>query len=338
MFDQVAGFPPAYEYLKCGRAFVLAVNGQASTYCGVGLCDPYLSSSFAALAPFRYFRSAFTWSVTYPALPFSGGVFTIPAGQSIAAFNTGFDETHSGDGLAPCPNNVSDTNAQSGGVNADRGQVFFASGMTVQAEDPFVLNADCSRQIIDALRPDAGYHSLLISDILNYAAYTFKFGNQGCEFKLGLAKHYPDWGGPSGDRATRNGQVGAPGLYLPFTVGICTGAKDEVKQLKMTIVIAATLVVGPVLGASPFSFDIPPSTDPVTLVKGPILTTLIGYICCVGDVNNCGMPVLTPEEVMVVKNTLRQNPAPLPPHGGLGLAAPVPAGYPQGYPGGYPQR
>ncbi len=321
-------FPPMYEYLKCGRAFVLAVSGQASTYCGIGVCDPYLSQSFAALAPFRYFRSAFTWTNT-------AGAIAILAGQTVNSFNTGFEENHSGDGLVG-PNNISDTDAQSGGVNADRGQVFFALGMTCQAEDPFqdgTVLADTSGRIIpDFLRPDVGYHSLLISEVLNYTAIQFKFGNQGCEFKIGLAKFYPDWAGPSGDRATRNGQTGAPGLFLPFAVGICTGAKDEVKQLKITLTIAVSLQVGPVLG-------IP--TPAGATVKTPILLGLIGYVCCVGDANNCGLPSLTPEEVMVVKNTLRQNPAP----SLSGITAPMaPAGYagqfqgqPQYAPAGYPQ-
>ena len=326
MFDQVAGFPPAYEYLKCGRAFVLAVNGQASTYCGIGLCDPYLNASFAAIAPFRYYRSAFTWTNT-PAAK----TLLIPAGQSIQAFHLGPDETHSGDGLQG-PVTFSDANTQPGGVNADRGQVFFASGMTVQAEDPFqfvTAGADANvRQISEFLSPGAdgegGVHDMMMSDVLNYAAYTFRFGNQGCDFRVGLAKHYPDWGGPSG-RALRNGQTGAPGLYLPFSVGICTGARDEVKQLRMTIVIGVGLQVIVPAGA-----PTPPAGD----VKGPILTTLIGYICCVPDANNCGLPTLTPEEVMVVKNTLRQNPAPMPGPALQGLTAP--GGYPQGYP--YPQR
>ncbi len=330
MPDNVAGFPPAYEYLKCGRAFVLAVTGQASTYCGVGICDPYLSASFAALAPFRYFRSAFTWIVV-------AKIISIAAGQTISAFNTGPDENHSGDGLQG-PVTFSDANTQTGGVNADRGQVFFASGMTVQAEDPFQYVTSAAgdantRQLTEFLQPDAGVqggvHDMLMSDVLNYAAYTFRFGNQGCDFRVGLAKHFPDWGGPSG-RALRNGQTAAPGLYLPFTVGICTGAKDEVKQLKMTISIGVSLQVIVPAGA-----PTPDDTD----VKTPILTTLIGYVCCVGDANNCGLPTLTPEEVMVVKNTLRQNPAP---QGGLGISSVVaPGGYPNPYgqlPPGYPQR
>ena len=291
-----------WKALVPGRPWVLGIQNQIVSYCGVGICDPLLQNSVSALEPFRYQTGLFHWG-----LAVNGGDLTIGQNVELDLFTAGVGDTIPGGWYI---NTISDTDLFKQGAPVDRGFMFLGTGIAAEALDPFQRGGTGTAAAdpkyfsawLNEADDGAGYSFLIQKFHLNYTAIQFTFGDTGTSYRLGVLAFWPQWGGPRGSQSVGNGLVATPGMYLPFTTAICIGSAFDVKQLTLSLTTgqAGTIQNN---GAQPtVQFPSTNTVDPT--VYAPVRIMVVGYIVCVPVENWCGVPMLTPDEVILLRQRL----------------------------------
>lgn len=284
-----------WKALVPGRPWVLGIQNQVVSYCGIGVCDPLLQNSVSALEPFRYATGLFQWTIAAAA-----GNITIGQNVELDLFTAGVGEAIPGGWWIQT---ISDTDTFKQGAPVDRGFMFLATGLVAEVPDPFTRGGSgtsaADPKVYSAFLAEsndgAGYSFLLQKFHLNYTAIQFSFGDTGCSYRLGVLALWPQWGGPAGAQTVRNGVVATPGMYLPFTTAVCIGSAFDVKQLTLTLTTGQAGTVEN-NGAQP--------TPGATTVFVPVRIIIVGYLVCVPVENYCGVPMLTPDEVIALRQRL----------------------------------
>jgi len=283
-----------------GRPWVLGIQNQVVSYCGIGVCDPLLQNSVSALEPFRYATGLYQWALTV-----AGGDLTLGQNVELDLFTFGVGEQIPGGWWI---NTISDTDLFKSGAPVDRGFMFLGTGITAEALDVFQRGGPAGTAASDPKvfsswlnesDDGAGYSFLIQKFHLNYTAIQFTFGDTGCSYRLGVLAYWPQWGGPAGSQTVRNGLVATPGMYLPFTTAVCIGSAFDVKSLTLTLTSGQA---GTVQNNGNTPTVIP--ANGVGTVFAPVRITVVGYIVCVPVENWCGVPMLTPDEVILLRNRL----------------------------------
>jgi len=319
---------PGYKAFAVGRPWVLGVQNQVVSYCAMGVCDPSVQNSVSALEPFRYATGLFAWQSLATAVPTGGGAgqpintdgnnLTIASGATLNLFQAGVgDAIPLSDGTTWWVNTISDTDLLRSGAPIDRGFMFLGTGLVFEAMEPFQRGGTFTAPTDPKLfskwleRQDdgPGYGQAIQQAMINYTAMQVSFSDAGTTFRIGVGAFYPQWGGPSGSQSIRNGNVGTPGTYLPFTTGICTGSRDDVRQLTLALLFGQSATVQnnptePTVSGSTLSGVI--NTANNGTVYAPVRVTLVGYMVCVPSDAYCGVPSFTPDEVMALRSQLGQ--------------------------------
>ena len=354
--------PMLYQALACGRPWVLGVSNQVVDYCGLGVMDSLLQASVNALEPFRYSTGAFQGELgpspisgapgTFTAVNIDGNNIIFSQNQELDLFTTGIGEPAPGEWWL---NTISDTDLLRSGAPINRGFMYLSTGMTAESHHPFQqsgdgLNTATNPKLYSAWLVNApngpGYSTTIQSMILNYAGVQVQFADEGQTYRLGTVGQYPQFGGPRGSGDISNGVTYAPGTYLPFTTGIAFGSRDDLKQMTATVtlgqevVIQNNAVVKTVAGSAAATSKTINAANNGT-VYAPLRLLFIGYIICVPFENYCGIPQLTPDEVIALRARMGVGPLgnnPLSPPGstnqppGAPWGGPVPSAPPQGSP------
>jgi len=95
-------------------------------------------------------------------------------------------------------------------------------------------------------------------------------------------------------------------MYLPFTTAVCIGARDDVRQLTVTLTTGqsgrvqnnpAQPTIAGTLAATAGTINV--LNDGTTYC--PVRIVAVGYIVCVPYADYCGVPTLTPDEVLLLR-------------------------------------
>ena len=261
------------------RPFVLRPDGQAMVVCSVGVCDPAMSKSISGLLPFLYDTSIFQATVAA-----NGDPIVLANAQSRNYFELGPGDTIAGGWWAKTQ---SDTTALSGGQLIARGLKFIGMGIMVEALDGFIQDgdtpaADNARErpaFMENAEDGPGYTFELQRALLNYVAFTLRFGTTGCEYNLGVAAHNPHYGQPRGTQTVQNGGFSVV-TFTPFTTAVCIGAKDEYDQL----------IIRGTFGSTDFNIDSGSPPTEAGTIYNPVRLSVVGMIVCVPDAYLCGLP------------------------------------------------
>lgn len=294
----------AYKALIPGRPWVLGVENQVIQVCGIGICDPILVNNINALAPLTYDGAVFSWDVVSAVNPDPPPAsllsLVLPDNITREFFTTGVGELISGGWWIKT---ISDTNAFKGGTTVDRGFMFLITGFAVEVHDAFTKENDTASakkrypawlQMAD---DGVGYSFCMQKYLINYLAFTLTFGDTGQLYRIPVASLLPPWGGPNGAQTVRNGQTCMPGAYLPLTTGICAGSRDDVRHMTLT----GFCGIGQVIDGN----EAQPIHDTVDHKCHVYVRVIaIGYIVCVPIENYCGIPMLTPDEVLLLRGRI----------------------------------
>lgn len=290
-----------WKALTPGRPWVLGIQNQVVSYCGVGICDPLLQNSVSALEPHRYSTGLYQWAI---AGGVAGGDLVIGQNVELDLFTTGVNDQIPGGWWT---NTISDTDLFKQGAPVDRGFMYLATGLGAEVMDPFMrgdsANAATDHKLfmawLNEAEDGAGYSFLLQKFHMNYTAVQLTFGDTGCSYRVGVLAYHPQQGGPAGAQTVRNGLVSTPGMYYPLTTAICVGSAFDVKQMQMTLTTGQA-------GQIQNNGNQPTALTPggASTVFVPIRMTLYGYIVCVPVENWCGVPMLTPDEVQLLRARL----------------------------------
>jgi hypothetical protein len=315
-----------FKALSVGRPWVLGIQNQVVSYCGVGLCDPLLQNSVSALEPFRYATCLFAWSLVATQGPNGSSIaagddganLQIPTQQEREIFVSGVGEPMPGGWWIQT---ISDTDLFRSGAPVDRGFMFLVTGVTFNALDVFQRGGsgalpDDPKNYSNWLQEShngPGYGFIIQKFHINYTAMQFTFGDTGCSYRIGVGGFWPTWGDPSGAQTVRNGLVATPGMYLPFTTAVCIGARDDVRQLTITLTTGQSGLVQSnpahptIAGSKPATAGTINGKNDGT-VYAPVRVVAVGYIICVPYADYCGIPTLTPDEVMLLRARLGLQP------------------------------
>jgi hypothetical protein len=309
-----------WKALVPGRPWVLGIQNQIVSYCGVGICDPLLQNSVSALEPFRYATGLFQW-----ALAAAGGDLTIGQNVELDLFTFGVGDPIPGGWWTQT---ISDTDLFKAGAPVDRGFMFLGTGLATEALDPFQRGGTGASATdpklfsawLSEADDGAGYSFMIQKFHLNYTAIQFTFGDTGTTYRLGVLAFWPQWGGGAGSQTVRNGVVSTPGMYLPFTTAICIGSAFDVKQLTLSLFTGQS---GDIQnnGTQPTAL----APNGTGTVFAPVRIMVVGYIVCVPVENWCGVPMLTPDEVIMLRQRLGMAvAAPSAPTQPVGVSQPAP--------------
>jgi hypothetical protein len=273
--------------LAPGRPFILGVNGQTLSFCGVGICDPMLQNSINALMPLVYDTAFHTWTLA------AAGADLVHQPQELQLFTAGVGETGAATNVW-YPKTPSETNLFRGGAPVDRPFMFLVTGLTFSALDPHQRGGEGAAAAdpkyysawLQESEDGPGYSFLMQKFHINNDALRMRFGDTGCEYRVGLGAFSPPWGDPAGAQTVRNGLTSTPGMYLPFTTSVCIGSRDDVKQLTL---FAATGHAGQIQNNAAVPTALPPENDDGT-VYVPIRVATVGYMICVPLQDYCGVP------------------------------------------------
>ncbi len=314
-----------YKALSVGRPWVLGIQNQVVSYCGVGICDALLANSVSALEPFRYATTLFPWSsvatqnnaLVPPALTAAnadGNDLQIPTQTERDIFTSGVGELIPGGWWIQT---ISDTDLFRSGAPVDRGFMFLVTGVTFSAMDAFQrggtgADAGDPKMYSNFLVGEAsgpGYSFNMQKFHINYTAMQFTFGDTGCSYRIGIGAFWPDWGHPTGQQALGNGCVSTPGMYLPFTTAVCIGARDDVKQLTVSLTTGQSGRIQNEPAKPTVSGSLPATNHTINTlndgtVYAPVRVLAVGYIVCVPYADYCGIPTLTPDEVVLLRQRL----------------------------------
>lgn len=314
-----------YKALSVGRPWVLGIQNQVVSYCGVGICDALLANSVSALEPFRYATGLFSWAsvatqnnaLIPPAQSLAnhdGNDLAIASGQEVDLFTSGVGEAIPGGWWIQT---ISDTDLFRSGAPVDRGFMFLVTGVTFSSMDVFQrgdtgTSATDSKMYSNFLEGGAsgpGYGFLIQKFHINYTAMQMTFGDTGCSYRIGIGAFWPDWGHPTGQQTVGNGVVATPGMYLPFTTAVCIGARDDVKQLTLTLTTGQAGRVQnnpaqPTISGSLAATNVTINGVNDGTVHAPVRVVTVGYIVCVPYADYCGIPTLTPDEVVLLRQRL----------------------------------
>ena len=315
--------PMLYQALSCGRPWVLGVSNQVVDYCGLGVMDSLLQASVNALEPFRYSTGLFQADLI--ATPISGapGTFTaanadgnnigISQNQELDLFTTGIGEPVPGGWWI---NTISDTDLLRSGAPINRGFMFLSTGMAAEVHQPFQQGGDGSGtnpsnpKFYSAWLTGApngpGYSAEIQSFLLNYVGVQVQFADEGQTYRLGTLGQYPQFGGPRGAGAVPNGVTATPGMYTPFTTGIAFGSRDDLKQMTATLTTGQAATIQNNSGLATVAGSVAATDQTINnansgTVYCPVRLLFIGYIICVPFENYCGIPQLTPDEVIALR-------------------------------------
>lgn len=358
----------AYKAYIPGRPWVLGIQNQVVSYCGVGICDPILQNSVSALEPFRYATCLFEWDLVATVTPGGGGAVSaanadgddleIESNQQRELFTQGVGDPMPGGWWIQT---ISDTDLFRQGAPVDRGFMFLVTGLTCNALDCFQRGGSGAAAgdpklysvFLQCTEAGPSYSFLIQKFHINYTAIQFAFGDTGCSYRLGIGGFYPTWGDPAGSSTVRNGLVSTPGMYLPFTTAVCVGSRDDVKQLKVTLTTGQSGRVQNNPAQPTVAGSLPATAGTINAANDgrvfcPFRVVAVGYIVCVPYENYCGIPTLTPDEVILFRQRLGITPVfaqpgvleqPLPAMP-MAPAMPMNPGSPMGLsaPAGYPIR
>ncbi len=322
----IDGGMAAYKVLSVGRPWVLGIQNQVVSYCGVGLCDPILQNSVSAMEPFRYASCLFTWTnigTTGGLAPIAansdGGNLSLATGTEIDLFQAGVGDPMPGNGW--WIQTISDTDLFRSGAPVDRGFMFLVTGVTFEALDCFQRGGTGTSATdpkfysnwLHESNNGPGYSFNIQKFHMNYTAMQFTFGDTGCSYRIGVGAFWPHWGGPAGSQTVRNGLICTPGMYLPFTTSVCIGARDDVKQLTLTLTSGQGGVIQSVPALPTIAGSLAATNGTInTANNGDVHCTVrvmtIGYIVCVPYADYCGIPTLTPDEVQLFRARLGLQP------------------------------
>lgn len=203
-----------------------------------GACDPMKEAAEqrSTLEVYRYSTGFLQFATAAGANPSA----TIAVGASINLFDAGIGDpngTTEGFPAGVVPS-FTETDAFPTGAPVDIGFCFYAFGMTFQVLRPFRYDAVNNRKLYDPAVDE--YEGRFAQAIQHGVSVMFTFGNTACQYTLGNPGHWGSMAGPRGAGVVSNsGQVN--GLYLPFRVPICCGARDTTKQLTAVVTVGGTV-------------------------------------------------------------------------------------------------
>lgn len=247
--------------LGADRNWVLGVNFQRMSFCGVGLCDPVLNTLSRGLSPMAYDSGLFavvmaggnfntSTGAIAAGVNTDGNALTAQAGAALTLFTSGVGgpigiSSTTGGAFAATwfTKTISDTDLNLDGSPAPRGQMLMVSGFMVEVHEPFqrggtgAAAADAQKYSAWLEMQDAGpgYSQRIIKHLMNNLGMSLTFGEAGQTFRVGTPTFHPHYAGPAGSQSTRNGQTGTPGLYFPLMSAFCIGTKEDLRQLTLTL-------------------------------------------------------------------------------------------------------
>ncbi len=318
------------------RPWVLGVNYQSISYCGVGLCDPILANSVRGPEPFSYDTGLFPFVMAATTVSTStggplaantdGDDLTATGGSNMTLFQAGVGDPvviasgTVGASAAWYNKTISDTDTFKAGSPVDRGNLMMVSGISVEVNDPFqrggtnVAAADPQfySSWLEMQEDGPGYSQRIQKHLLNNLGITITFGDTGQSFRLGVPSFHPPYGGPAGSQTTRNGQTSTPGTYLPLMTAFCIGAQDEVRQLSLQLTLGQNVTIQadatntPIAGSTTTGII---NTANVGTVYAPVRVSLYGKTVCAPPGGACGLTALdvsslTPDALAQLKAML----------------------------------
>lgn len=279
------------EDLKClapNRPWVLGVQNQVCSSCGIGLCDSVLCNFVRGAEAWFYDKVLVNWGIEADGAP-----LTIEA-------NTEYDlMSQNGGGVGEGPilggwynKGLNDTDGLDGGTPVDRGFMMVTCGAAVRVGLPFqrgaLQNKKTDPQLYaDFLAPQEDgpvYSQRLQAITLELTSLQLKLGDTGCRYYLGTSFLFPSAQGAFGSCMVTNGIPQIPGSYMPFMVCICIGSQFDLRR--------ATLVMTVDQNATIDSNGTVPTTVPADDLDGtvyvPYQLFLFGYCICFDTASYCG--------------------------------------------------
>ena len=282
------------EDLKClapNRPWVLGVQNQVCTSCGIGLCDSVLCNFVRGAEAWAYDKVLVNWGLTGAAASLT------------ASANTEYDLfSQSGGGVGEGPivggwanKGLADTDLLDGGTPVDRGFMMVTCGAAVRVGLPFQRGGDQDAKTDPQLYADwlqpAGdgpnYSQRLQAITLELTSLQLKLGDTGCKYYLGSSFLFPSAQGAFGSNMVTNGIPQIPGSYMPFMVCICIGSQFDLRRatLVMTVDQSAEIESNGTTPTAVPTVDDEPGDGTVYV---PYQLFLFGYVICFDTASYCG--------------------------------------------------
>jgi hypothetical protein len=264
-----------------------------------GLCTPSIDNNTNLLVGWSYQTGYFNWQIEGAAD--DGDLLSPDTNTEVELYTTSLGDTIPGAWWIQGP---ADTNlpTKQEGSPVCRGNVFFASGMIVEALFPVAKFEDTATS--DLYEPawlkdgenGPGYGSRIQRANLNRVSISVKHNNPIIDYPIGPARLLPGWPGVEGQANTRNGSIGVIS-YVPFATPIAFGSKDDCRQLSVTLKFGQHYRI---------ESDTTQPTDVENVTGGilytGIMVTLLGKVCTDLQQVLCVAPVSQPTAAIQSNN------------------------------------
>lgn len=240
-------------------------EGQEDCFSGVDSCSVFKLMLVNSLDPIRYSKIAFQGSsdaalASVTVLAQSRTAFVLRVGDvsTATAGSAGYvgvlNESHTNyfNFEDPVPLNCN--------------LMFCAVGLAVSAERPFV--GDASHAYPSWLSAFPDIRETIREDVLDNTFLNVVIGNNGCNYRVGLAKHFGASAEPKGADIIVNSLYASPLDFVCFNAVVCIDSLQNNRRATIGVTLGNDLVVTS-------------STAPVTtseLVRIPLELQLYGFI------------------------------------------------------------
>ena len=215
--------------------------GQEEDYCGVAACTAFRDMLINALNPIRYSKVGFEGVITAGvSLAFTSGANNLTAFANVigdnAAANTNFT----------APLTLADTNYHQSEdpVPQNGGFLFCAVGMNVALERPFVqVDATGARSYPAYVSQVADYRNTIQEALYCGASATIQYGNNGCQYEIGLLKHFPSPNTPHGGDTMAPGVIAGTLMFNPLNAVVCIDSLKNNRRAVIAVALAQDFTV-----------------------------------------------------------------------------------------------
>lgn len=205
---------------RMGFGVVQLYPGQQEKYCGVQACLAFSNMLINALDPYRFSKVAFSGAA-------AGGTGVTILAQSRVAFANNVGDTAEANTGYPFALTKAETDydESENPVPQNCNYLFCAVGLTAAMERPFEILVDSAPtaplDYPNWISTTADYRETGKEVIYDNTWLSISYGNNGCTYDIGLAKHFPTPNSPMGGDTLSPGRIAMPLVWTPFNAVVC---------------------------------------------------------------------------------------------------------------------